>query len=215
MVAEKIESRKSEKVDDRQYKIDKLFIKFTADQAIMQKKDVTHLKYHVQYTPKKDFEGHFDPKKQSTELFTHEVKGTIQERIQILEEINQRSCSLALKKKKTLVGKNVLGKSDQQMASLSRTSPFTEKIEFYDCGAITVEVRLECSIVTEEEMRPRQGSIFAKAANTVTFGKLGADQKEAERAKSAQIQAKIEVKEIAAAKLRQEAEQEKAEELAE
>ena len=165
-------------------------IRFSADQEIIEKKDVTHLKYHVQYTPKKDFEGHFDPKKQQQELFTHEVTGTIKERIQILEEINQRSCFLALKKKKTLVGKNVLGKIDHLMASLSRTSPFTEKISFQDCGTITVSISLECSLVTETDMKtetPKSASFFSKAAQIVKIGPT-AEEKEAEKVKQAEVE---------------------------
>jgi len=170
VVDEKIEEQINKKVEGRQFKIDKLIIRFSADQAIVKKKDITHLKYHVQYTPKKDFEGHFDPKKQSSELFTHEVKGTIQERIQILEEINQRKCSIALKKKKTLVGKgkNVLGKREPLMSSLSRTSTFEEKLYFPDCGTITVKVRLESSLVTADDVRETpENNIFLKAASVV------------------------------------------------
>ena len=44
MVDEKIEKEINKKVEGRQFKIDKLIIRFSADQAIVKKKDLTHLK---------------------------------------------------------------------------------------------------------------------------------------------------------------------------
>ena len=193
-------------MDDREYKIDKILIKFMAEEKIIQKKDIAYLKYRVQYTNKKDFEGHFDCKKPE-EGFNHEIKGTTQERIQILQEMNQRKCLLSLKKKKNLLGNDVLGKTEHLMTSLSRTSSFIEEVEFKDCGIITFEVTVQASLVTEDDKKeaPKVG-FFAKAASVVTLGQLGADlevAKEQERLKQ-QALAEKEAQELAAAALLEE-----------
>ena len=85
----------------------------------------------------------------------------------------------------------MLGKIDHQMASLSRTSPFTEKISFQDCGTITISISLECSLVTSDDLKtetPKSASFFSKAAQIVKIGPT-AEEKEAERVKQALVEA--------------------------
>ena len=57
-----MEDTVEEVVDDRPYKIDNVVVKFMADNYIIENKDFSYLKYRVQYTNKKDFEGHFENK---------------------------------------------------------------------------------------------------------------------------------------------------------
>ena len=64
------------------YKLEKIKITLTASDELAKSTSIDYVKYRIQYTGKKDFDGHWDMKKKQNESFVHEIKGpyTTQER---------------------------------------------------------------------------------------------------------------------------------------
>ena len=138
------------------------------------------MKYRLQYNAKKEFDGHFDCKTPDKE-FTHEVKGSVQEKILWLKEIHLRKVKLSLKKEKKLLSNSnkVLGATDHMLRDLTRHMPYEEGVVF-DEGNITFKVNVVASMVDPKAAKipEKKASFFDKSLGVVTFGKLGAKEKE-------------------------------------